>query len=89
MIPHLAIYGPGGYVGGTDMPTWSGKYRHTPALPGAGASAGTGSSGVTFNISTLDGADVVRVVRQRVIPILREAARRHEFWIPLGSAGGV
>lgn len=89
MIPLMAIYGPGGYVGGTDMPTWSGKYRHTPAAAGSGASAGTGSSGVTFNISTLDGADVVRVVRQRVIPILREAARRREFWIPLGSAGGV
>ena len=60
--------------------------------PGGGTVTHPGSSGdinVTLHVSTLDSENVVKVVRDKVIPVLREAARRHEFWIPLGSAGGV
>ena len=60
--------------------------------PGGGTVTHPGISGdinITLHVSTLDSENVVNVVRNKVIPVLREAARRHEFWIPLGSAGGV
>lgn len=59
---------------------------------GAGGGSGAGVKGginITLHVSTLDSENVTNVVRNKVIPVLREAARRHEFWIPLGSAGGV
>ncbi|MBE3111431.1 MAG: hypothetical protein IMZ46_13160, partial [Acidobacteria bacterium] len=61
---------------------------------GRGADGGSGAGvrgdiNITLHVSTLDSENVTNVVRNKVIPVLREAARRHEFWIPLGSAGGV
>lgn len=67
------------------------RFNSAPAMSMA-SSGGVKSGGdinVTLNVSTLDGESVVSVVRNKVIPVLREAARRREFWIPLGSAGGV
>lgn len=53
-----------------------------------GSASHLGDINVTLQVSALDGDDVQKVVRAKVIPVLREAARRREFWIPVGSAGG-
>ena len=53
-----------------------------------GSASHQGDINLTLQVSALDGDDVQKVVRAKVIPILREAARRREFWIPVGSAGG-
>jgi hypothetical protein len=59
------------------------------AFGSAHRAGAAGDINVTLNVSAMDGEDVAKVVRQKVIPVLREAVRRREFWVPLGSAGGV
>jgi len=65
---------------------FSGK-RRTPS--GSAIVHPSGDINVTLNVSTLDTESVANVVRRKVIPVLREAAIRREFSIPMGSAGGV
>lgn len=67
--------------------TWSGKRRRSTPKSGL-AHPASGDINLNVSIQAIDGADVERVVRKKIIPTLREAARRREFTIPFGAVGG-
>lgn len=55
---------------------------------GAHQAGSEGNVHLTFQISALDGADVNRVVRQQIIPILRRASANRGFLTPTSAVGG-
>jgi hypothetical protein len=66
--------------------TWSGKRRST--TPTGSVRPASGDINLNVTIHAVDGADVDRIVRNKIIPRLREAARHREFTIPVGAVGG-
>lgn len=64
-------------------------YVPPKTIPGDSDVHRAGDINVTLNVSALDGANVVNVVRRHVIPILRQAAENKEFSMPMSAVRGM